>query len=389
MVAEIDPLDFLQVDRLLSDEERAIRDAVRDFVGGEILPGIEEWFEQAVFPREVAKGLADLGLLGMHLTGYGCLGANAVSYGLACRELEAGDSGFRSFVSVQGSLCMFPIHAYGSDEQKDRWLPPMARGEAIGCFGLTEPDAGSDPARMRMHAKRDGSDWVLSGTKMWITNGGIADVAIVWANSDEGVLGFLVPTDTPGFSSQDIHRKLSLRASVTSELILDDVRLPADAVLPGVRGMKGPLSCLTEARYGIVWGSMGAARACFEAALSYAKDRVQWGRPIAGFQLTQRKLTDMALEIDKGMLLALHLGRMKDEGRLAPQHVSMGKLNNVRVALEIAREARSILGANGITLEYPVIRHMNNLESVYTYEGTNEIHTLIVGEALTGLRAYS
>ena len=388
MGIEIDPLDFLDIDRSLSDEERAIRDAVRDFVRGEILPGIEEWFEQAVFPREVAKGLADLGLLGMHLTGYGCLGANAVSYGLACRELEAGDSGFRSFVSVQGSLCMFPIHAYGSDEQKDRWLPPMARGEAIGCFGLTEPDAGSDPARMRMHAKRDGSDWILSGTKMWITNGGIADVAIVWANSDEGVLGFLVPTDTPGFSSQDIHRKLSLRASVTSELILDDVRLPADVVLPGVRGMKGPLSCLTEARYGIVWGSMGAARACFESALSYAKDRVQWGRPIAGFQLTQRKLTDMALEIDKGMLLALHLGRMKDEGRLAPQHVSMGKLNNVRVALEIAREARSILGANGITLEYPVIRHMNNLESVYTYEGTNEIHTLIVGEALTGLRAY-
>ncbi|HEU4526456.1 MAG TPA: acyl-CoA dehydrogenase family protein [Actinomycetota bacterium] len=389
MGVEIDPLDFLDIDRSLSDEERAIRDAVRDFVRGEILPGIEEWFEQAVFPREVAKGLADLGLLGMHLTGYGCLGANAVSYGLACRELEAGDSGFRSFVSVQGSLCMFPIHAYGSDEQKDRWLPPMARGEAIGCFGLTEPDAGSDPAKMRMHAKRDGSDWILSGTKMWITNGSIADVAIVWANSDEGVLGFLVPTDTPGFSSQDIHRKLSLRASVTSELILDDVRLPADAVLPGVRGMRGPLSCLTEARYGIVWGSMGAARACFGSALSYAKDRVQWGRPIAGFQLTQRKLTDMALEIDKGMLLALHLGRMKDEGRLAPQHVSMGKLNNVRVALEIAREARSILGANGITLEYPVIRHMNNLESVYTYEGTNEIHTLIVGEALTGLRAYS
>jgi glutaryl-CoA dehydrogenase len=388
MGARVDPLDYLEIDRLLSEEERAVRDAVRGFVRGEILPGIEEWFEHAVFPREVAKGLADLGLLGMHLTGYGCLGANAVSYGLACLELEAGDSGARSFVSVQGSLSMFPIWKYGSEEQKQRWLPPMARGEVIGCFGLTEPDAGSDPARMRTHARRDGSDWVLSGTKMWITNGGIADVAIVWANGDEGVLGFIVPTDTPGFSTQDIHRKLSLRASVTSELILDDVRLPEDALLPGVRGMKGPLSCLTEARYGIVWGAMGAARACFETALSYAKDRVQWGRPIAGFQLTQRKFADMALELNKGMLLALHLGRMKDEGRLAPAHVSMGKLNNVREALAIAREARAILGANGITLEYPVIRHMNNLESVYTYEGTNEIHSLIVGETLTGLRAY-
>ena len=388
MSVKIDPLDYLEIDRLLAEEERAIRDAVREFVRGEILPGIEEWFENAVFPREVAKGLADLGLLGMHLTGYECLGANAVSYGLACLELEAGDSGARSFVSVQGSLSMFPIWKYGSEEQKQRWLPPMSRGEAIGCFGLTEPDAGSDPARMRTHARRDGTDWIVNGAKMWITNGGIADVAIVWATSDEGVLGFIMPTDTPGFSTHDTHRKLSLRASVTSELILDDVRLPEDAILPGVRGMKGPLSCLTEARYGIVWGAMGAARACFETALSYAKDRVQWGRPIAGFQLTQRKLADMALEINKGMLLALHLGRMKDEGRLAPQHVSMGKLNNVREALEIAREARGILGANGITLEYPVIRHMNNLESVYTYEGTNEIHTLIVGETLTGLRAY-
>lgn len=388
MGAEIDPLDFLEIDRLLTEEEREIRDAVRAFVEGEILPGIEGWFESATFPREVAKGLADLGLLGMHLEGYGCLGANAVSYGLACLELEAGDSGFRSFVSVQGSLCMFPIHRYGSDEQKERWLPAMARGEVIGCFGLTEPDAGSDPASMRTHARRDGSDWVISGTKMWITNGGIADLAVVWAKTDEGVRGFLVPTDSPGFSTHDIHRKLSLRASVTSELVLDEVRLPGDAVLPGVVGMKGPLSCLTEARYGIVWGAMGAARSCFETALNYAKERVQWGRPIAGFQLTQRKLADMAVELNKGMLLALHLGRMKDEGRLKPQQVSMGKLNNVRVALEIAREARAILGANGITLEYPVIRHMNNLESVYTYEGTNEIHTLILGEALTGLRAY-
>jgi glutaryl-CoA dehydrogenase len=383
----IDPVDFLAIDRLLSDEELEIRQAVRDFVEGEILPGIDDWFESATFPRDVAKGLADLGLLGMHLSGYECLGASAVSYGLVCLELEAGDSGFRSFVSVQGSLSMFPIWKFGSEEQKQRWLPPMARGEVIGCFGLTEADAGSDPARMRTHARRDGSDWVLSGTKMWITNGGIADVAVVWAQSDDGVLGFIVPTDTPGFSTRDIRRKLSLRASVTSELILDDVRLPEDAVLPGVTGMKGPLSCLTEARYGIVWGAMGAARACFETALSYAKDRVQWGRPIAGFQLTQRKFADMALEISKGTLLALHLGRMKDEGRLRPQQVSMGKLNNVREALAIARETRSILGANGITLEYPVIRHMNNLESVYTYEGTNEIHTLIVGETLTGLRA--
>ena len=388
MADPIDPLDYLGLDRLLSEEELAIRDAVRDFVRGEILPGIEDWFESATFPREVAKGLAGLGLLGMHLTGYGCAGTNAVSYGLTCLELEAGDSGFRSFVSVQGSLSMFPSWRYGSEEQKQRWLPPMARGEVIGCFGLTEPDAGSDPSRMRTHARRDGADWVLSGSKMWITNGGIADVAIVWAQTDDGVRGFIVPTDTPGFSTQDIHRKLSLRASVTSELVLDDVRLPEDSVLPDVTGMKGPLSCLTEARFGIVWGAMGAARACLEAALGYAKERVQWGRPIAGFQLTQRKLADMAVELTKGMLLALHLGRMKDEGTLRPQHVSMGKMNNVREALTIAREARGILGANGITLEYPVIRHMNNLESVLTYEGTNEIHTLIVGEALTGLRAY-
>jgi glutaryl-CoA dehydrogenase len=384
----VDPLDYLQIDRLLDDEERAIRDAVRDFVRNEILPGIDAWFEDAVFPREVAKGLADLGLLGMHLTGHGCAGANGVSYGLACLELEAGDSGFRSFVSVQGSLCMFPIWRFGTEEQKQRWLPPMARGEVVGCFGLTEPDAGSDPGRMRTHAKRDGSDWVLNGTKAWITNGGIADVAIVWAQSGDGVRGFVVPTDAPGFSTNDVHRKLSLRASVTSELVMDGVRLPEDAVLPDVVGLKGPLSCLNEARYGIVWGAMGAARACYDAALRYAGERVQWGRPIAGFQLTQQKLTDMALELNKGMLLALRLGRMKDEGILRPEHVSMGKLNNVREALEIARVARGILGANGITLEYPVIRHMNNLESVYTYEGTNEIHTLIVGQALTGLRAF-
>ena len=387
MASGVDPLDYLQIDRLLHDDERAIRDTVRGFVRAEILPGIDAWFEDAVFPREVGKGLADLGLLGMHLTGFGCAGANAVSYGVACLELEAGDSGFRSFVSVQGSLCMFPIWRYGSEDQKERWLPPMARGEVVGCFGLTEPDAGSDPARMRTHARRDGPDWVLNGTKMWITNGGIADVAIVWAQTDDGVRGFLVPTDTPGFSTNDVHRKLSLRASVTSELVLDGVRLPGDAALD-VIGLKGPLSCLNEARYGIVWGAMGAARACFEAALAYAGQRVQWGRPIAGFQLTQQKLAEMALELNKGTLLALHLGRMKDDGSLRPEHVSMGKLNNVREALEIARSARSVLGANGITLEYPVIRHMNNLESVSTYEGTNEIHTLIVGQALTGIRAF-
>jgi len=324
----------------------------------------------------------------MHLTGYECAGSNAVSYGLACLELEAGDSGFRSFVSVQGSLCMFPIWKFGSEEQKERWLPRMAGGEVIGCFGLSEPDVGSDPGRMRTTARRDGDAWVLTGTKMWITNGSVADLAIVWARTDDGIRGFLVPTDTAGFSTSDVDRKLSLRASVTSELVLDDVRLPADAVLPGVTGLKGPLSCLSEARFGIVWGSMGAARACFESALAYATTRVQWGKPIGAFQLTQRKLADMAVELNKGTLLALHLGRMKDEGRLAPQHVSMGKLNNVREALEIAREARTILGASGITLEYPVIRHMNNLESVLTYEGTTEIHTLIIGEALTGLRAY-
>jgi glutaryl-CoA dehydrogenase len=388
MATGVDPVDILDIDHELTDEERAIRDAVRGFVRADILPDIGEWFEAAEFPLEVGKGLADLGLLGMHLTGYECAGANAVSYGLACLELEAGDSGFRSFVSVQGSLCMFPIWKFGSEEQKQTYLPPMARGEVIGCFGLTEPDFGSDPGNMRTSARRDGSDWVLSGTKMWITNGGIADLAIVWAQSDEGIRGFLVPTDTPGFSTKDIHRKLSLRASVTSELILDEVRLPADAVLPDAVGLKGPLACLSEARFGIVWGAVGAARACFESALEFAKTRVQWGKPIAGFQLTQEKLANMALELNLGTLLALHLGRMKDAGRIRPEHISFGKLNNVREALKIAREARTILGASGITLEYPVIRHMNNLESVLTYEGTSEIHTLILGQAITGERAF-
>jgi len=381
-------LDFLDLDRLLSEEERLIRDTTRGFVTDKVLPEVAGWFERGEFPRELAKELGGLGLLGMHLHGYGCAGTNAVSYGLAALELEAGDSGLRSFASVQGSLAMFPIWRYGSEEQKQRWLPRMAAGEVIGCFGLTEPDFGSNPAGMRTSARRDGGDWLLNGTKMWITNGGIADLAVVWARADEGVLGFLVPTDTPGFATRDIDRKLSLRASVTSELILDDCRLPGDAVLPEVHGMRGPLSCLDEARYGIVWGSMGAARACLASALAYATTRVQFDRPIGGFQLTQQKLADMLVELSKGTLLALHLGRMKDDGRLTPEQVSLGKLNNVREALQIARAARTILGANGVTLEYPVIRHANNLESVLTYEGTSEIHSLILGQALTGLNAF-
>jgi glutaryl-CoA dehydrogenase len=384
------PLDLLDVDALLSEEERAVRDTVRDWVKSRILPDIAEWFERGQLPsRDLARELGEMGLLGMHLSGYGTAEASAVMYGLACLELEAGDSGVRSLVSVQGSLAMFPIWRFGSEEQKETWLPRMARGEAIGCFGLTEPDVGSDPASMRTSARRDGSDWVLSGTKMWITNGGVADVAVVWARTDDGVRGFVVPTDAKGFTANDIERKISLRASVTSELVLDDVRLPQDAVLPGVTGMKGPLSCLSEARYGIVWGSMGAARACFEAALEYATTRQQFGRPIGAFQLTQRKLVDMAVELNKGLLLALHLGRMKDDERVRPEQVSLGKLNNVREALAVCREARAVLGANGITLEYPIVRHMNNLESVLTYEGTNEIHTLILGKALTGLDAFA
>ncbi|MDQ4125947.1 MAG: acyl-CoA dehydrogenase family protein [Actinomycetota bacterium] len=385
----MNPFDFLGLDALLSDEEKMVRDSARRFVSDRVLPGIEKWFEEGEFPHEVAPELGRLGLLGMHLEGYGCAGTNAVSYGLACLELEAGDSGFRSFVSVQGSLAMFPIWKYGSEEQKQEWLPRMAAGEAIGCFGLTEPDSGSDPASMRTTARRDGSDWVLNGNKMWITNGGVADVAVVWARTDEGIRGFVVPAGTRGFAARNIHRKLSLRASVTSELILDDCRLPGDAVLPGVTGLKGPLSCLTEARFGIVWGAMGAARACYESALEYSKTRSQFGKPIGSFQLTQRKLVDMLVEIEKGMLVALHLGRMKDQGTATPQQVSFGKLNNVREALAIAREARTILGANGVTLEYPVIRHMNNLESVLTYEGTSEIHTLVLGKEITGLDAFS
>jgi glutaryl-CoA dehydrogenase len=388
-VSRMDRVDVLDVEALYTDEERLIRDTVREFVRERVMPGIEEWFEQGVFPKEVVPELGKLGLLGMHLEGYGCAGTNSVSYGIACMELEAGDSGMRSAISVQGSLSMWPIWKYGSEEQKQEWLPRMAAGEAIGCFGLTEPDFGSDPASMRTTARRDGSDWIVSGTKMWITNGGIADLAIVWARTEEGIRAFIVPRETPGFSTKDIERKLSLRASVTSELVLDECRLPEDAVLPGVRGMKGPLSTLNEARFGIVWGAMGAARSCYQTALEYSTSRVQFGKPIGGFQLTQRKLVEMLLELGKGTLLALHLGRMKDEGRVTPEQVSFGKLNNVRAALEIAREARSILGANGITLEYPISRHMNNLESVFTYEGTNEIHTLILGQAITGLPAFT
>ena len=386
---KVDPLDFLETDALLSAEELLIRDTVRQFVADRVLPDIGDWFEEGVFPKELAKEMAAMGLLGMHLDGYGCAGTNSVSYGLACTELEYGDSGVRSFVSVQGSLAMFPIWAFGSEEQKQQWLPRMAAGEAIGCFGLTEADSGSDPGSMRTRAVRTGDDWVLNGSKMWITNGNIADVAVVWAQTDDGIRGFVVPTDTPGFTANVIHKKLSLRASVTSELVLDDVRLPGDAVLPGVVGLKGPLSCLNEARFGILFGAVGAARACYESALTYAGERRQFDVPIASFQLTQRKLVEMLIGINRGMLLALHLGRKKDEGTLDPTHVSFGKLDNVRMALQVAREARSVLGANGITLEYPVVRHMNNLESVYTYEGTNEIHTLILGQAITGINAFS
>ncbi len=383
-----DPRDFLSIGTLLSSEEKLVRDTVRQFVGERILPDVAEWFEEGIFPKDLAKEMGALGLFGMHLEGYGCAGTTAVEYGLACLELEAGDSGARSFVSVQGSLAMFPIWKYGSEEQKQRWLPPMAAGEVIGCFGLTEADAGSDPASMRTHARRDGDDWIVSGSKMWITNGGIADVAIVWAHTEDGVRGFIVPADTPGFSAHDIHKKLSLRASVTSELVLDDVRLPADAVLPEIASMRGPLSCLNEARFGILFGALGAARACYEAALEYSKERVQFGVPIASFQMTQQKLVEMMVAVNRGTLLALHLGRMKDQDTLTHEQVSFGKMDNVRTALDVARSARSVLGANGITLEYPVIRHMNNLESVYTYEGTHEVHTLVMGNAITGIEAF-
>ncbi|MCK8681198.1 acyl-CoA dehydrogenase family protein [Streptomyces lichenis] len=391
--AKLPPFDAgdpLGIDDLLDPEELAVRDTVRTWAADRVLPHIAEWYESGELPgiRELARELGSLGALGMTLDGYGCAGASAVQYGLACLELEAADSGIRSLVSVQGSLAMYAIHTYGSEEQKQRWLPSMAAGETIGCFGLTEPDIGSDPAAMRTHAKKDGGDWVLNGRKMWITNGSVAGVAVVWARTDEGIRGFAVPTDTPGFSAPEIKHKWSLRASVTSELVMDDVRLPADALLPGATGLKAPLGCLSHARYGIVWGAMGAARSSFEAALEYARSREQFGRPIGGFQLTQAKLADMALELHKGILLAHHLGRRLDAGRLRPEQVSFGKLNNVREAIDICRTARTILGANGISLEYPVMRHAGNLESVLTYEGTVEMHQLVLGKALTGLDAF-
>ena len=387
--AGIDPVDFLDLNASLSEDERLIRDTVRTFVHDQVDPHIGDWFEAGVFPKELIAACGELGLLGMHLEGYGCAGTSAVAYGLACTELEAGDSGLRSFVSVQGSLAMYAIHAFGTEEQKQQYLPEMARGKTVGCFALTEPDFGSNPSGMLTNAKRDGSDWVLNGTKTWITNGGIADIAIVWAKTDDGIRGFVVPTKTKGFSARNIEKKLSLRASVTSELTFAECRLPESALLPGVKGMRGPLSCLSEARYGIVWGALGAARACYESALEYSKTRIQFDKPIAAYQLTQEKLVNMLLELNKGMLVALQIGRMKDAGKALPQHISFGKLNSVREALKICREARTILGANGITLEYPVIRHMNNLESVLTYEGTSEMHTLILGEAITGSAAFT
>ncbi|ODU01982.1 MAG: acyl-CoA dehydrogenase [Pseudonocardia sp. SCN 72-86] len=383
-----DPLDLLSVGSLLTEDERDIQRTVRAFLDDRARPHVAGWFDAGTFPRELVPELGKLGLLGMHLDGYGCAGTNAVSYGLACLELEAVDSGLRSFVSVQGSLSMYSIHRWGSEEQRQEWLPRLAAGEAIGCFGLTEPDAGSDPGSMRTRAVRDGGDWVLDGSKMWITNGGLADVATVWARTDDGVRGFLVPRGTPGFTTTDVGHKLSLRASVTSALSLDGVRLPASAMLPGARGLGGPLSCLNEARFGILFGAVGAARDCLATALDYADTRVQFGRPISAFQLTQKKFADMAVSLNTAALLALHLGRLKDRQELRPEQVSVGKLNNVREAIAIARECRTVLGGNGISGEYPPLRHASNLESVRTYEGTDEVHTLVVGETLTGRAAY-
>jgi glutaryl-CoA dehydrogenase len=381
---------LLALDSLLSDEERAVREVVRKLVAEHVRPHVARWFEEGQAPtRELAALFGRHGLLGMHLTGYGCAGTSVVSYGMACIELEAGDSGVRSIVSVQGSLAMYAIWKYGSEDQKQALLPGMAAGTTVGCFGLSEPDHGSDPGSMATRAVRDGDEWVLNGTKMWITNAPVADVAVVWARADDGVRGFVVPTSTPGVTVNEVKHKLSLRASSTGEVVLDGVRLPESARLPEAIGLKAPLSCLTQARLGIVFGSLGSARDCLLTAIAYATSREQFGRPIAGFQLTQAKLADMALELQKGFLLALHLGRLADDGRLRPAQVSAGKLNNTREALAIARTCRTILGANGISLEYPVLRHANNLESVLTYEGTSEIHQLVIGQALTGIAAFS
>ncbi|WP_067668174.1 acyl-CoA dehydrogenase family protein [Nocardia miyunensis] len=383
------PLGLFDVEELIGEEDRAIRDTVRAFTADRLRPQLARWYESASIPaRELARELGKLGVLGMHLDGYGCAGTSALAYGLACLELEAADSGLRSLVSVQGSLAMFAIHRWGSPEQKDEWLPRMAAGEAIGCFGLTEPDFGSNPADMRTNARRDGDDWILNGAKMWITNGSVADVAVVWAQTEDKVRGFVVPTETPGFTAPEIKNKLSLRASVTSELILDGVRLPASAMLPEARGLSGPLSCLNEARFGIVFGALGAARDCLETAIAYTRDRDIFGKPLAAYQATQLKLADMTVELGKGMLLALHLANRKDAGTLRSEQVSVGKLNNVREALKIARECRTLLGANGISLEYPILRHASNLESVLTYEGTSEIHQLVIGQAVTGCSAF-
>jgi glutaryl-CoA dehydrogenase len=383
------PLDLIDVDHLHSDEELEIRSVVRKVVDDRIRPYAAEWYESGTLPaRDLAKDFGALGLLGMHLTGYGCPGASAVAYGLACLELEAGDSGIRSLVSVQGSLAMYAIWKFGSQEQRTEWLPRMATGDAIGCFGLTEPDHGSDPGSMRTRARRDGDDWILHGGKMWITNAPVADIAVIWARLDDGIAGFAVPMDAPGVSVREVTHKMSLRASITGEITLDDVRVPATAQLPDARGLRAPLSCLTQARYGIVWGALGAARDCLHTAIDYATTREQFGKPIAAFQLTQAKLADMALELQKGYLLALHLGRQVDAGRSAPEQISIGKLNNVREAIGIARQCRTILGANGISGEYPVMRHANNLESVLTYEGTSEVHQLVIGQQLTGLSAF-
>ena len=384
-----DPFDFLDIDAELSGEERDIRDAVRGYAADQLAPHVAEWYENGKLPAiELAKSFGQLGLLGMHLEGYGCSGTSAVAYGVACRELEAVDSGLRSFVSVQGSLAMYAIHRWGTEEHKQEWLPKMAVGEALGCFGLTEPDAGSDPGSMRTRAVRDGSDWVLSGTKMWITNGTVANVAVVWAQTDDGIRGFVVPTDTPGFTASEVKHKLSLRASLTAELVLDGVRLPESAAFPEVRGLRGPLSCLNEARYGILFGVVGAARTCYQSALEYTLTREQFGKPLAGFQLTQRKLADMLVEVNRSGLVAMRIGRLKDAGTVHHNHVSFGKLANARSAIEVARTARTMLGANGISLEYPVMRHMNNLETVLTYEGTEEMHALSLGQSITGLAAF-